>query len=127
MTHFKAWYIKKELTLNGDDSGNYLIDADGDGKWDYIYDHASGKSTIYALTNNDGGIPGFELIFVVCVIVFLFLGIWKRYGGGISIKIRKKDVSNDEISKSQKKEIKNNTDGEFIKEIREQMENNNLK
>jgi len=70
--------------LTGDETvverqnGSYLIDIDGDGNWEYIYDPAAGV-TVYQnekQQEKEKSTSGFELIIVVCAIaVFLF---WKR-------------------------------------------------
>jgi len=51
-------------------NGNYLIDSNGDGKWDYTYDLTKGLSAYQA---EKVGTPGFELILVLCVIIMTIL------------------------------------------------------
>jgi PKD repeat protein len=55
--------------------GVYLIDTDGDGKWNYSFDLVSGLSA-YQEDSKEDESPGFEFILLLCVIA-LFL-IWKR-------------------------------------------------
>jgi len=53
-------------------NGTYLIDSDGNDKWDYTFD------TIHGLTvYKPPIIPGFELVFVICTIVVSIL-LWKN-------------------------------------------------
>ena len=59
--------------LGQDDDGNYLIDVDGDGDWDYTFDLAAGLE-IYR-EGEQKKTPGFELILVLVSITFLLLCI----------------------------------------------------
>jgi len=58
-------------TLLGQKDGSYLIDSDGDGEWDHIFSLTNGLTKY-----EEKGTPGFELIFVICAIVFVLF--WKR-------------------------------------------------
>jgi hypothetical protein len=76
---FQSLVYEKRTDVKQDASGNYLIDTDGNGKWDYTYNPASGESKTYASTNDDRGTPGFELILIVCAIALVLF--WKRRMG----------------------------------------------
>jgi PKD repeat protein/polygalacturonase len=56
--------------------GTYLIDSDGDGKWNYVFDITSGLKNYETKESTKKGIPGFELVIVVCAIALVLL--WKR-------------------------------------------------
>jgi PKD repeat protein len=66
-----------EQTVVEQKDGSYLIDSDGDGKWDYIFDFAEGITTYQKEEDEEKkGTPGFELILILfSVAVTLF---WKR-------------------------------------------------
>lgn len=42
---FQSLVYEKRTDVKQDDNENYLIDADGDGNWDYIYDPVAGTTT----------------------------------------------------------------------------------
>jgi hypothetical protein len=65
------------VEVNQDANRNYLIDSDGDSKWDYVYNPTNGESMAYTSTNNDRVTPGFELILVLCAIAVSIL-LWKK-------------------------------------------------
>jgi hypothetical protein len=54
--------------------GQYLIDSNGDGNWDYSFTSSGGLIVYEKVTAK--GIPGFELLLILCAMAFIFL--WKR-------------------------------------------------
>jgi len=69
-------YLNKSTTLGFED-GEYLIDLDGDKIWEYTYTLAAGVA-VYEEKEGDKGIPGFELIIVVCSVLLLLFWNQKR-------------------------------------------------
>jgi hypothetical protein len=57
------------------ENGTYLLDMDGDGIWDYQFDHAAGL-TKYQIETIEKKTPGFELVPAVCSVFFVLF--WKR-------------------------------------------------
>ncbi len=76
---FQSLLYQKRTDVEQEDNGNYLIDSDADGEWDYIYDTTERKSTVFSeiggiATSSGRGIPGFEIItMIIAVGLVLFL------------------------------------------------------
>ena len=68
------------------DSGSYLIDSDGDGKWDYAYSEESGLISYYMFVYHkyliiyqaQKSTPGFELVVLLAAIVIAALIVNKK-------------------------------------------------
>ena len=64
-----------EIDVEKLDDGSYLIDSDGDGKWDYTFDQEEGLNP-YQKDEGEKGIPGFELILVFSALLLTLF--WKQ-------------------------------------------------
>jgi hypothetical protein len=60
-----------ETTSEQNDRGQYLLDCNGDGTWDYTFDIATGLSSYQE--ENPGKTPGFEVIIVLVALTSLLL------------------------------------------------------
>ena len=72
--HRNDGLLKNSVQKQSD--GTYLIDIDGYGKSNYVFDITSGLKNYETNGSTKKGIPGFELIIVVCAIALVLL--WKR-------------------------------------------------
>ncbi|MCX6665694.1 MAG: PKD domain-containing protein, partial [Euryarchaeota archaeon] len=66
-----------QTSVQRQENGNYLIDSDGDGTWDYRFDPASGL-TSYQNTDVSKKTPGFEFLLTVFALIFAALRKRKR-------------------------------------------------
>jgi len=64
---------QNETLVHLQDDGSYLIDSDGDEKWDYIYDPASEGINLYQEDEEDKGkgVSGFLLITIIGAMVLV--------------------------------------------------------
>jgi len=76
--------VGRITTVDVTDDGNYLIDMDGDAKWDYIYNPASGEITVYSEEASSDDFPwslviiGIVIAIIVIILVLYLTGyrIW---------------------------------------------------
>ncbi len=61
-------YLSKQITTVQKKDGNYNIDSDGNGYWDYTFDETNGLTSY-----QEPKTPGFELVCVLCAIVVAML------------------------------------------------------
>jgi PKD repeat protein len=60
-------------TLEQDENGRYKVDIDKDGKTDYLYDAASGATSVYYEEDESEGIPVVYLIILLIVIIIILI------------------------------------------------------
>jgi PKD repeat protein len=65
-------YVSKQTTTVQKKDGNYNIDSDGNGNWDYTFNETNGLTSY-----QEPKTPGFELVFVLCAIVVAML-LWRK-------------------------------------------------
>jgi len=63
-----------EMTeLGQNDTGSYLIDSDGDGEWDFVYNSETDELEDYIKPDDKKPAPFLEIIVVIIVIIFLII------------------------------------------------------
>jgi len=71
---YDAFYLnvmKNKRNVSRQDNGTYLIDVDGDGKWDHLFDPVSGELSEYEEKQEEGDFPwpylgiGLFIIFII--------------------------------------------------------------
>jgi len=66
----------KNSTVCLTEDGNYLIDDNNDGKWDYVYDSASHSVSAYSEVENTGSFTfSFWMLILVAIISAIIVGI----------------------------------------------------
>ena len=72
---FHSDTVEIETVVEQQSMGNYLIDIDGDGKWDYIFDLQSGITTYHEEKDEEEQreTSGFELFLVICGVALVML------------------------------------------------------
>jgi len=68
---------REETTVQRQANGTYLIDNNGDGTWEYWYNVTTGALSTYQATTGKG-VPGFEVVFVLCAVIFILVLHRKR-------------------------------------------------
>jgi hypothetical protein len=63
----------KELPVQKQADGLYLIDSTGDGSWDHTYNPATSDFLVYHPST-----PGFEIILIFCGIIIAILILRKK-------------------------------------------------
>jgi PKD repeat protein len=76
---YDAFYLnvlKNKRNVSRQDNGTYLIDVDGDGKWDHLFDPVSGEVSEYEEKLEEGDFPwlniGIGLIVILIIVGFLY-------------------------------------------------------
>ena len=64
----------EEETDTGKDNGKYLIDEDGDGKWDWVYDKETDTLTPYTEEEEDDYTLWYVLIILLLIIILIIIG-----------------------------------------------------
>jgi hypothetical protein len=69
---YDAFYsdVSKKVTPVQEKNGNYTIDTDGNGVWDYTFNVANGQTSSYQASDKT---PGFEFVFVIGAIALLMV------------------------------------------------------
>ncbi|HEC81690.1 MAG TPA: PKD domain-containing protein, partial [Thermoplasmatales archaeon] len=72
-------------TLKPINNSSYLVDVNGDGKWDYVYDYTENNVKVYTEEKSSGSVDVNILILILImlvVIVIVALFIYKKSRGG---------------------------------------------
>jgi len=78
-SHFYNVELGLKTNVSMNDEGQYLIDADSDGEWDYTYNQTSGLIAYKSEKTSVSDTPGFEfLILSFSILIFIFINRKRR-------------------------------------------------
>lgn len=99
---YDAFYLnvlKSKRNVSRQDNGTYLIDVDGDRKWDHLFDPVSGEVSEYEEKQEEGDFPWLNLG-IGLFVVFIILGFLYRRGRNL----RRQQEAAEEMQQAQREQ-----------------------